>query len=207
MLEQAIPFDISKAGTTLHLCLQNVRKGYGIRAENATAKIDWDKNFKQHKDRAFPAGCTVPIYFNLTIVLNNIKDNYGHIAVALPDGRFWSDGRYFSSIEAMMNTYLKNGKPSYLGWGESVNSVRVVKEKEKQEMASRDIVGLMIKHLLYREPTKADYDLFTPLSVEEAFRAIGSTDERNAVIVQRQKAINELNNFGKLLPPGKYIVK
>lgn len=216
-MQQLVKFNVGNAGTTLYKCLQNVRLGYGIPPKNATAKIDWDKNLKQHKDRAFPAGCSVPIYFNLTIPLNEVRDNYGHIAVALPDSRFWTDGRYYNSIEAMMATYLKNGNPSYLGWGESVNGVRVVGDIIDDNMACKSNANFItdaFNATMGRNPSQADiaYHIGRPHDVVLAelmnsdgrknyLRDIKAKDLR---IAQLEKQLAE---DGTVLSAGKYIVK
>ena len=121
---QVKPFIIANAGTTKYLCLSNVRKGYGIPAYYLTATKAWNGT-QQHRDRNFPAGCDVPVFYSWTGTVDGVRDNYGHIAVRLADGRVWSDGKYFANVDALVGSYLSNG--SYLGWGESVNNVTVVK--------------------------------------------------------------------------------
>ncbi len=125
MWRQVRGFNTAIAGTTKYLCLANVRKGYGIAAKHAYALLDWQNNI-QHKDRNFPAGVAVPVYFNWTGTVSGVRKNYGHIAVRLPDGRVWTDGRHYGNVDIMMSAYLSSGGPSYLGWGELVNNVRVV---------------------------------------------------------------------------------
>jgi hypothetical protein len=123
-MTQVKPFVIANAGTTKYLCLQNVRLGYGIPAYYLTATKAWNGT-QQHRDRNFPAGCDVPVFYSWTGTVDGVRDNYGHIAVRLADGRVWSDGKYFANVDALVGSYLSNG--SYLGWGESVNNVTVVK--------------------------------------------------------------------------------
>lgn len=123
---QSRNFNISKAGTKPYWCLLNVRLGYSIPAYYDYAMLDWQNNVKQHKNRSFPSGMTVPVYFNWTGTVGGVYQNWGHIAVRLPSGKIWSDGKYFNSVDDLVNRYLSNG--SYLGWGESVNRVRVIRE-------------------------------------------------------------------------------
>lgn len=132
-MRQVIPFNVNTAGTTKYLCLVNVRKGYGIGVKHAYALVDWNNN-QQHRDRSFPADCSVPIYFNWTGTVEGVRKNWGHIAVRLADGRFWTDGKYYNSIKSMISNYLSSGNPSYLGWGESVNGVKVVENDIIQNM-------------------------------------------------------------------------
>jgi hypothetical protein len=144
---QVKPFVIANAGTTKYLCLQNVRLGYGIPAHYLTATKAWNGT-EQHRDRNFPAGCDVPVFYSWTGTVDGVKDNYGHIAVRLADGRVWSDGKYFANVDALIGSYLSNG--SYLGWGESVNNVKVIKEASMAEVINDDVSRQVGYHLLGR---------------------------------------------------------
>ena len=122
-MRQVVNFDIDKAGTTKYLCLANVRKGYGIGAKYPDATTAWN-NTQQHRDRSFPAGCSVPVFYSWVGTVSGERKNWGHIAVRLPDGRVWTDGKYYANVDERSARYLSGS--SYLGWGESVNGVRVV---------------------------------------------------------------------------------
>lgn len=114
-------FNIKSAGTTKNMCLSNVRKGYGIGPKYDDAWTAWIKT-QQHKTRSIPTGVDVPLFYSYTVTIGGVRKNYGHINVRLADGRVWSDGEYFSSLEA----YERARVPVYVGWGESVNDVRVL---------------------------------------------------------------------------------
>jgi len=126
---QLVGFDVNKAGTTKYLCLVNVRKGYGIGAKYPDATTAWN-NTQQHRDRSFPAGCAVPVFYSWVGTLKEgtkmVTKDYGHIAVRLADGRVWTDGRYYANVDELSSKYLSGSR--YLGWGESVNDVRVVED-------------------------------------------------------------------------------
>lgn len=126
--KQKVGFNVNNGGTTKYLCLVNVRKGYGIGAKHAYAYLDWVNNLGKHADRSFPAGLAVPVYYNWTGTLKDngkmVTRNWGHIAVRLPDGRVWTDGKYYANVDEVSSKYLSGS--SYLGWGESVNDVRVI---------------------------------------------------------------------------------
>lgn len=134
-MTQVKPFIIANAGTTKYLCLSNVRKGYGIPAYYLTATKAWNGT-QQHRDRNFPSGCSVPVFYSWTGTVDGVRDNYGHIGVRLADGRVWSDGKYFANVDALVGSYLSNG--SYLGWGESVNNVRVVTQGDDMPIPDAD---------------------------------------------------------------------
>lgn len=123
-MTQVKPFNEALGGTTKYLCLSNVRKGYSIPALHEYAKQDWDNNV-QHKDRNFPSGCSVPVYWSWTGKVDGVTKDWGHIAVRLADGRIWTDGRYYANVDTLNANYL-SGKGTYLGWGELVNKVRIV---------------------------------------------------------------------------------
>lgn len=120
---QLIPFDASKGGSVPNLCLDNVRRGYGISNKYGSAWEAW-QHTQQHPDRNVPAGLAVPIYYSYTVDLGDGPQNYGHINVQLPDGRVWSDGNYYASIDA----YMAHHSPKFVGWGESVNDFNVIGE-------------------------------------------------------------------------------
>lgn len=115
--KQTRSFDQGKAGKKTGWCLQNVRLGYGIGAKYANATGSWNSN-QQHKDRNVPAGVDVPLYYSF----NTRNGNEGHVNVRLANGKVWSDGDMYSSIE----DYEAKKAPDFLGWGESVNDVRVI---------------------------------------------------------------------------------
>lgn len=123
-MEQIRSFDVSKAGTRKYWCLQNVRLGYGLPAKYPTAYVDWQNNI-QHKNANLPEGVDVPVYWSLTLTLDGKTANYGHVAVST-GGKIWSDGQWFSSVDDLNQRYL-GGKGAYLGWGEKVEGINVVK--------------------------------------------------------------------------------
>lgn len=118
---QLIPFDPSKGGNTPNLCLANVCKGYGIPNKYGSAWEAW-QHTQQHPDRNIPAGLAVPIYYSYTATIDGVTENYGHINVQLPDGRVWSDGNIYASID----DYTSRKLPKFVGWGESVNDFKII---------------------------------------------------------------------------------
>lgn len=120
MFKQLIPFDPAKGGNEAGLCLKNTRLGYGIPPLYKNAITAW-LNTEQHPDRNFPP-LDVPVYFSY-------KED-GHIGVRLANGQFWSDGKTYSSLEAYENA---PGRPKFLGWGESINNVKVIEGDNMQQ--------------------------------------------------------------------------
>jgi len=114
--KQVKHFNEKKGGSVKLFCLRNVRLGYGIGPRYADAAIAW-KHTQQHKNRNIPKGVDVPLFYKWT--------PWGHINVRLANGRVWSDGRIYANLAA----YEKAAKGvTYLGWGESVNGVRVIQK-------------------------------------------------------------------------------
>lgn len=118
MWKQVKDFSIKNAGTRKGWCLQNVRLGYGIRAKYASAWAAWLALPVKHTDRNFPKGVDTPIYFYYK------NANNGHIGVLLANGKFWSDGDIYASLEAYEK---KHPAVKFRGWGEAVNDKRVIK--------------------------------------------------------------------------------
>lgn len=111
--KQTRKFNQALAGKFAGLCLKNTRMGFSIKEKYEYAIQAWN-NTEQHKDRNIPVGVDVPLYYSYKTA--------GHINVHLANGQVWSDGRLFASLEA----YEAATSPVYLGWGESINGVRVI---------------------------------------------------------------------------------
>lgn len=116
MWQQVIPFNQSKAGKKKGWCLQNNRLGYGIASKYPTAWQAW-LHTQQHKNRSFPKGVTVPLYYSY--------GTDGHINQLLTNGTVWSDGTIYKSIDDYLS---KHPSVHFVGWGESINGVRVIKQ-------------------------------------------------------------------------------
>src|SRR5690606_19890865 len=67
--------------------------------------------------------------------IDGVRKNYGHIGVRYPDGRFWSDGSVYASVEE----YERLRAPVFVGWGESVNDVRVIEEVKGGSMEKTNL--------------------------------------------------------------------
>lgn len=120
--KQVRAFNQSQGGSKKGFCLQNVRLGYAIPGKYSTAWVAW-QHTEQHKNTSVPSNVDVPVYFSYTTTIGGVRKNYGHIGVRLKSGKFWSDGKVYSSVKS----YVSNHAPKYVGWGESVNDVRVIK--------------------------------------------------------------------------------
>jgi len=113
---QSKSFSLSKMGKTTGYCLQNVRLGYGIGSKHASAKVDRQWNSKKgylHTDKTtIPKGVQAPLYWDTGSI-------YEHITVSAGDGKhMYDDGK-----KVKIYKYIP-----FLGWGETVNEVRVIKK-------------------------------------------------------------------------------
>lgn len=121
-MNQLIPFNPTAGGKTPNLCLANVCAGFGIPNKYGSAWEAWEHT-EQHTD-SIPDGLDVPVFFSYSATIDGVYANYGHIGVRLASGNFWSDGNIYDSIDA----YLINHWPKYVGWGESINDIQIIKE-------------------------------------------------------------------------------
>lgn len=150
MWQQVKPFNQSTAGKTKNMCLANVRSGYGIKNILPDAWTAW-QNTEQHKGTP-PAGVDVPIFFSYTATIDGQRKNWGHIGVQLKNGKFWSDGVTYANIAA----YTANHSPVYVGWGESVNNERVIKENDMPSLAKEVDVKRLYLGMLDRAPSQQE---------------------------------------------------
>lgn len=148
-MKQIIPFNQAKAGKKPLFCLQNVRLGFGIAAKYPNAITAWN-NTEQHKDRNVPDGLDVPLYYSWKVD--------GHINVRLANGTVWSDGNIYRSIA----DYEAKSAPVYLGWGESVNNVKVIGENIVNDKADYNFVKELSGTVLLRKTpmSEAEYNQF-----------------------------------------------
>lgn len=145
-MQQRIYFDTAKGGNVPNFCLANVCKGYSIPNKYNSAWEAW-LNTEQHTD-AIPAGLDIPVFFSYTATIDGINKNWGHIGVRLKDGRFWSDGRIFPSIQS----YESNHSPRYVGWGESINNITILEDN----VNTRERVQAVFRAYLGKEATEQE---------------------------------------------------
>jgi len=159
-MKQLIPFNIEKGGTTPNLCLNNVRLGYGIPNLYSSAWEAW-LHTEQHTD-PIPEGLDVPVYFSYWATIDGVYKNWGHIATRIKDGRLWSDGKIYATLEE----YLKNHTPKYVGWGESINEVKVLEGGPEVRILNKGDVYNYFMDIYGKEPTQADYDVWIGRDLE-----------------------------------------
>lgn len=135
-------------------CLEYVRRAFGQNyVVNPTATAAWQTSKTQHRDRNFPAGVAVPVYYGLA------REPAGHIVIRMPDGTVYSTSdnsntpHHHPSLAELESYYAGWGWPlTYRGWTEDVQGTPVitastisaegtVKKKDGFEMAEvKDVV-------------------------------------------------------------------
>lgn len=132
--EQVTPFNLSKMGSKVGYCLQNVRLAYGIPAKyyDAKAAMIANKNAGTlHPMDTLPKNVAVPVFVDTSSVNE-------HVEVA-DKGVYYSDGCKVSNPQSQ----------KFFGWGETLNDVRIVKwvedpkpaKKSNEEIADEVIAG------------------------------------------------------------------
>jgi hypothetical protein len=106
-------------------CLMYVRRTYGLDGLYPTATAGWISAQRKHRDRDFPPGCWVPVWFSLG------KEWRGHVALMAPDGSVYSTSdpsntpHHHPSLDHLLSYYSRL-EPTFLGWTEDIEGVAVV---------------------------------------------------------------------------------
>lgn len=198
--QQVIPFDQRKAGTVPTECLSNVRQGYGIPKGYKTAWQAW-LHTQQHTDQP-PLGVDVPLYYSYTTTIDKVTDNYGHINVRLANGTVWSDGNIYANIQA----YTANHKPMYVGWGESINDVTVLKGDNMDSVADKQDVKRLALGFFGEDYATKMTEQFVQDNVGTPLKQLISAWISAPEALSYRATYNELKADGETLKPGRYIV-
>jgi hypothetical protein len=102
-------------------CLQYVRQAFNLPAAYPTATAAWEASSSKHRDRNFPKGVWLPVWFSLA------NEPAGHVALMAPDGSVYSTSDYANvphhhlDLSDLMNYYARYDMTLiYLGWTEDV---------------------------------------------------------------------------------------
>lgn len=113
-------------------CLEYVRTAFGLPAVHPSATANWEASATKHRDRAFPAGVTVPVWYGVAGVPE------GHVVLRMADGSVYSTTnansntpRHHPNLADLERIYAGAGLPlTYRGWTEDVAGTRVITQKE-----------------------------------------------------------------------------
>lgn len=135
MYEQLVQPDLSVVGR-LTWCLEYARKVFKAPVVEPTAWKAWEATKYKHDHKNFP-NVAVPVWFSYTDTLNGVTQNWGHVAVRLPNGQIYSSpmqsgksNAVFNSVEAL-DKFLGS---KYVGWSEDISNVRVAIKKDEEPM-------------------------------------------------------------------------
>jgi hypothetical protein len=108
-------------------CLMYVRQAFGLPARYASATEAWDRSTSKHRDRNFPKGLWVPVWYGLDTT------PLGHVVLLAPDGSCYSTSDYSGwpvhhpSLQHLEDFYAYYGMNlTYRGWTEDVASYPVL---------------------------------------------------------------------------------
>jgi len=138
-------------------CLEYVRRTFGLPARYLTATEAWENSTTPHRDRNFPAGVAVPVYYGLA------REPAGHIVLRMPDGSVYSTSdnsttpHHHPNIADLESYYAGWGWPlTYRGWSEDVANTPVVgldvqTLSKDEDMPITNADAEMIAAVLYRK--------------------------------------------------------
>ncbi|WP_153008333.1 hypothetical protein [Rhodococcus pyridinivorans] len=123
---------------TAGLCLQYAKRAFNNFTSGTNAWDAWEAAQYKHRDRNFPEGVAVPVWFDWTGTVKWTDgiwrtQRYGHAAVRMPDGKIWSSpltghGRaWFASVDDLARAF--GGGMTYVGWSEDISGTRVTKDE------------------------------------------------------------------------------
>jgi hypothetical protein len=108
-------------------CLMYVRQAFGLPARYASATEAWDASTSKHRDRNFPKGRWVPVWYGLSTT------PLGHVVLLAPDGSCYSTSDYSGwpvhhpSLQHLEDFYAYYGMNlTYRGWTEDVAGFAVL---------------------------------------------------------------------------------
>lgn len=127
-------------------CLSFARRVFGAPAVEATAWEAWENTTHKHRDRNFPQGVSVPVWFDWWGDVGEGYKRYGHAAVLHTDGKVWSSPlsgtarAWFASIDDLIRAF--GGGMVYVGWSEDISGVRVIEQEDIMDARMTDNVWL-----------------------------------------------------------------
>lgn len=174
MAKQLIDPDV-EISETAGMCLQYARRVFGLPAVEDSAWEAWVNTRYKHKDKEFPQGIAVPVWFDWT---GNIKwsdgvwrtQRYGHAAVRTADGKIWSSplsgkGRaWFASVDDLSRAFGNGMK--YVGWSEDISNVRIMEGRDEVITRENFIQGAQAAGFGWGEHFNYDPDMPLDLFVQ-----------------------------------------
>jgi hypothetical protein len=157
---------------TPYNCLIFAKDVFGVAGKYATAWEAWT-NTKYHHTPSEPLpNIPVPVWFSWTGVVDNVRANWGHVAVWIPGKGVLSSPfsynlkqQWFDSPQKLI-AYLGNG--SYVGWSEDINGVRVADVSKEESMTTQEATAMLDSYwwnIVGRKIKQSELDEYVPVVV------------------------------------------
>jgi hypothetical protein len=109
-------------------CLAYVNEAFGVAKRYGTATAAWNNSGTQHRDRRFPSGVWLPVWYELA------NEPAGHVVLLAPDGSCYSTSDlsntpyHHPSLAHLEWFYAYYGMAlTYRGWTEDVEGTPVIR--------------------------------------------------------------------------------
>lgn len=150
---QLIKPDLTTQGA-VGMCLNYARRVFSIDSKYLTAWKSWE-NSDQHKDRNYPKGVAVPLWFSYYIG----SENYGHVVIAVPGKGLYSSPYKSSQTHAVLSSIFEVERiygVKYAGWSTEINDVKVAKPDTIKDVNkfTASQVNTLIAAVFNRQATK-----------------------------------------------------
>lgn len=163
---QLKPVDMSVMKTAGR-CLEFAEDSFDVPNLYDSAWQGWESAQYKHKDKDFPKGVYVPVWFDWTGSVQWTDGvwrtlRYGHVAYT-KDGKVYSSpptgyGRaWFNSVDDLVNAF--GGGMKYVGWSEDIAGIRVVKEESMSKPNTQQLhdMGTAVYRAIFgREPENSN---------------------------------------------------
>jgi len=124
-------------------CLMYVRQTFGLPARYASATEAWNNSASQHRDRDFPSGVWIPVWYGID------REPLGHVVLLAPDGTVYSTSdnstvpHHHPSLADLEDFYAGWGWPlTYRGWTEDVAGFTVITPSGSLSYAGESITPI-----------------------------------------------------------------
>lgn len=108
-------------------CLAYVNEAFGVAKRYGSATAAWNASPTKHRDRNFPPGVWVPLWFSLA------NEPNGHVVLLAPDGAVYSTSHPTATtptrhpdLADLFRAYSRYNPLTYLGWTEDVEGTPVL---------------------------------------------------------------------------------
>jgi hypothetical protein len=183
---------------------------FATRVFNVPNKYDfawqaWSNAQYRHPTSESLPDVPVPVWFEWTGLVDNVRANWGHVAVWFPGKGVLSSPfsinqkqQWFDTPQKLI-TYLGSG--SYVGWSEDINGVRIADVTKEDDMTTQEAIAMLDSYwwnIVGRKIKQSELDEYVPVVVsgnpDKVFKKSLTWDETKAHLAQYATGAPELNN-------------